>query len=170
MLTIRWEQPQDLPAIHHVHTLAFGQPNEADLVDALRRAGALSISLVAVKDDLTVGHIAFSPVTVASDSATIDAIGLAPLAVLPAYQRQSIGSQLIQAGLQACMETTDAGVVVVLGHPAYYPRFGFTPSKPHGIVWEHDAPEEAFMVKELQGGALARTRGVVKFRPEFDAV
>jgi putative acetyltransferase len=91
------------------------------------------------------------------------------MAVLPAYQRREIGSQLVEAGLTACHHTP-YGVVVVLGHPHYYPRFGFTPAKLHGIVWEHDVPEEAFMVKDIQGGALAQTRGVVKYRPKFATV
>jgi putative acetyltransferase len=75
----------------------------------------------------------------------------------------------VESGLQACRDI-GCGVVVVLGHPHYYPRFGFTPAKPYGIVWEHDAPEEAFMVREWPEGVLAQTRGVVKYRPEFDAV
>jgi hypothetical protein len=91
------------------------------------------------------------------------------MAVLPAYQRRGIGSQLVEAGFTACHHTS-YGVVVVLGHPHYYPRFGFAPAKPLGIVWEHDVSEEAFMVKEIQEGALAHTRGVVKYRPEFDVV
>ncbi len=167
MLTIRPEEPDDYAAIRHVNTLAFGQPNEADLVDALRRAGVLTISLIAVKDDLIVGHIAFSPVTISSDTTTIEAIGLGPMAVSPEFQRQGIGSQLVEASLEACRQT-DYGIIVVLGHPEYYPRFGFTPSKPHGIVWERDVPEEVFMVKELKEGALVQTQGVVKYRPEFD--
>jgi len=169
MRLIRPEQPADHAAIRHVHTLAFGQPNEADLVDALRRHQALTISLVAEQDNHIVGHIAFSPVSIASATTIHAAIGLAPLGVLPTHQRQGIGSQLVESGLQACRDI-NCGVVVVLGHPLYYPRFGFTPAKPYGIVWEHDAPEAAFMVKELQEGALAQTRGVVKYRPEFDAV
>ena len=169
MLTIRPEVPGDAAAIHQVNTLAFGQPQEADLVDALRRHGGLTISLVAVQDGRIVGHIAFSPVTITSDTATMDAIGLAPMAVLPEYQRLGIGSKLVEAGLHAC-HNTPYGVVVVLGHPHYYPRFGFTPAKPHGIVWEHDVPEEVFMVKEIKAGALAQTQGVVKYRPEFDGV
>jgi putative acetyltransferase len=169
MCLIRPEHPTDHAAIRHVYTLAFGQPNEADLVDALRRHQALTLSLVAVQDHRIVGHIAFSPVSIASDTITHDALGLAPVGVLPTHQRQGIGSQLVKSGLQACRDI-GCGVVVVLGHPHYYPRFGFTPATPYGIAWEHDAPEEVFMVKALQDGALAQTRGVVKYRPEFDAV
>jgi putative acetyltransferase len=169
MLTIRPEAPGDAAAVHRVNSLAFGRPHEADLVDALRRHGGLTISLVALQDGRIVGHIAFSPVTIMSDTATIDALGLAPMAVLPAYQHTGIGSQLVEAGLSAC-HTTPYGVVVVLGHPHYYPRFGFTPAKPQGIVWEHDVPDAVFMVQELQAGALAQTRGVVKYRPEFAAL
>ena len=94
---------------------------------------------------------------------------MAPLAVLPASQCRGIGTQLVDAGLTACHHTPYS-IVVVLGHPHYYPRFGFTPAKPLGIVWEHDAPDEAFMVKEIQEGALVQTRGVVKYRPEFATV
>jgi putative acetyltransferase len=169
MLTLRGETPEDIPIIHHINTAAFGQANEADLVDALRQHNGLTISLVAVQDGRLVGHIALSPVTITSSITTIEALGLAPMAVLPAYQRRGIGSQLVEAGLTACHHTP-YGIVVVLGHPHYYPRFGFTPAKPLGIVWENDAPEEAFMVKEIQEGALAQTQGVVKYRPEFATV
>lgn len=169
MCLIRPENLTDHTAIRHVNTLAFGQPNEADLVDALRRHQALTVSLVAVQDHRIVGHIAFSPVSIASATTTHDALGLGPMGVLPTHQRQGIGSQLVESGLQACRDI-GGGVVVVLGHPHYYPRFGFTPTKPYGIVWERDAPEEAFMVQELRQGMLAQIRGVVKYRPEFDAV
>lgn len=169
MLTIRRETPDDISAIHHVHTVAFGQRNEADLVDALRQHHALTISLVAAQDGYLVGHIAFSPVTITSRTVTMTALGLAPMAVLPAYQRRGIGSHLVEAGLTACYNTP-YGVVVVLGHPPYYSRFGFTPAKPVGIMWEHDVPDEAFMVKEIKAGTLARTRGVVQYHPEFAMV
>jgi len=168
-LTIRLEKPGDAAAIHQVNLLAFGQLLEVDLVDALRQSGGLIISLVAVQDGCLVGHIAFSPVTITSSTATIAALGLGPMAVLPAYQRRGIGSQLVEVGLTACHHTP-YGVVVVLGHPHYYPRFGFVLAKPLGIVWEHDAPEEACMVKEIHEGALAQIRGVVKYRPEFATV
>jgi putative acetyltransferase len=114
-------------------------------------------------------HIALSPVTITSRTATIEALGLAPMAVLPAYQRRGMGSQLVEAGLTACHHTPYS-VVAVLGHPHYYPRFGLTPAKPLDIVWEHDAPDEAFMVQALRDGALTQTKGVVKYRPEFQAV
>jgi putative acetyltransferase len=91
------------------------------------------------------------------------------MAVLPAYQCRGIGSQLVDAGLTACHHTP-YGVVVVLGHQHYYPRFGFVPAKPLGMAWEHDVPDEVFMVQEIQEGALAQTRGVVKYRPEFATV
>ena len=107
--------------------------------------------------------------TIASDTGSIDAIGLGPLGVLPAYQNIGIGSQLVEAGLQACRHTL-YGIVVVLGHPPYYPCFGFMPSKPYGIVWEREVPEDVFMVKELRVGALTQTQGVGKYRPEFDHV
>jgi putative acetyltransferase len=169
MLTIRYAQPEDHVAIHAIHTAAFGRPHEGNLVDALRRAEALIVSLIAVQDGRIVGHIAFSPVTVTSNTTTIEVLGLGPLAVLPARQRHGIGAQLVRVGLAACRATSH-GVVVVLGHPHYYTRFGFTTAKHYGIVWEHDVPEEAFMVQELKEGTLGQIQGIVKYRPEFDVV
>jgi putative acetyltransferase len=92
---------------------------------------------------------------------------------LACYESLDLGrlseTELINVAGEAC-QALGYGIVVVLGHPNYYPRFGFSPSKPFGIVWEHDAPEEAFMVKELREGVLARRQGVVRYRPEFEAV
>jgi putative acetyltransferase len=169
MLTIRYEQPEDHMAIHAVHTAAFGRPHEGNLVDALRRAEVLIISFIAVQDGRIVGHIAFSPVMVTSNTTTIEVLGLGPLAVLPAYQRHGIGTQLVSVGLAAC-RATPYGVVVVLGHSHYYPRFGFITAQHYGIVWEHDVPAGAFMVQELKAGALGQIQGVARYRPEFDAV
>jgi len=168
-LTIRCETSDDIPTIHRIKTVAFGRPNEADLVDVLRRNNALTIAPVAVQDGHLDGHIALGSVTITSRTASVEALGLGPTAVLPDYQRRGIGSQLVEAGLTA-YHHTPYGVVVVLGHPHYDPRFGFTPAQPWGIVREHDVPDEACMVKEIQEGALAHTRGMVKYRPEFAVV
>jgi putative acetyltransferase len=168
-VTVRPERPEDQPDIYHVNREAFGQDEEADLVDAIRRAGAATLSLVAVRDGQVVGHILFSPVSIASHETTHPAVGLGPLAVLPDYQGQGVGSSLVQAGLAACREAGH-GIVIVLGHPDYYPRFGFRPASLDGISWEHDAPDEAFMVVELREGALAGVSGVARYHPAFDGV
>jgi putative acetyltransferase len=166
MIAIRKEEPADAPEIRHVVDQAFGQSEEADIVEALRRRGAVTLFLVAVRDDRVIGHILFSPVTIESERSGFEAIGLGPMAVLPTYQNQGIGSQLARRALQECR---DAGheIVVVLGHPAYYPRFGFVPAIPLGIRWELETSEGAFMVLELRDGALAGRTGVVRYQPEF---
>lgn len=96
-------------------------------------------------------------------------MGLAPMAVLPSHQRRGIGSALVRAGLQHCRQL-GIGAVAVLGHPDYYPRFGFRPSTRFGISSEYDAPAEAFMVLELQEGYLAGRSGVIRFHPAFRGV
>ncbi len=170
MLTIRLETPEDQASIHHVNQEAFGQSQEADIVDGLRARSALAISLVAVQETLIVGHMAFSKVEVTSEQSSFEALALAPLAVLPAYQNKGIGSQLVLAGLNECRRL-GYEIIVVLGHPDYYPRFGFVPAKPKGIKCEFEVPDEAWMVLELRVGALAGRQGKVRFQPEFkDAV
>ncbi len=169
MVSIREEQQTDHESIDAVIIEAFGNRGEADLVDRLRKSRQLTLSLVAVVDSEVVGHVAFSPVTIHSEEGHRQAIGLGPMAVRPASQRSGIGSELIHCGLDMLRERGD-GIVVVLGHPEYYPRFGFERSTKHGIQWEHDAPEEAFMVMALQEGALRGVSGTVRYRPEFDIV
>lgn len=169
MIPLRPESPADAPAIRFVIAQAFGRSDEADLVDALRASGALTVSLVAVEHEQVVGHIAFSPVTIESQDSTLDALGLAPLAVLPAYQHRGIGSELVRRGLDACRQAGH-GVVVVLGSSRYYPRFGFTAGSYHGIRCSFDVPPEHFMVAQLNPGALAGYSGTVRYRPEFNVV
>ncbi len=169
MTGVRLEESRDIPRIYRVNELAFGQPGEANLVDALRNSNALTLSMVAESDGEIIGHIAFSPVTIESRSSIFDALGLGPMAVLPNRQRSGIGSQLMEAGLTEC-EKSRYGLAVVLGHPDFYPRFGFAPASQHKISWEGEAPDEAFMVRELKKGELSKVRGIVKYRPEFDAV
>ena len=166
---VRPEAISDIAAIRRVHTEAFGHPEEAALVDALRVAGALCVSLVAVAKGAVVGHIAFSPVIIQSDASTLSALGLAPLAVLPEHQRRGTGARLVRAGLAACGETP-YGLVFVLGAPQFYGRFGFEPAEPLGITWEYGGPPDAFMVQALRQGALRGVRGLVAYRREFDGL
>lgn len=109
-----------------------------------------------------VGHILFIHVTIESRGTSFTAVGLGPMAVLPAHQRKGIGLQLVRAGLEECRLLGHEDVVV-LGHPDYYPRFGFVRASTYGIRWEHDAPYEAFMVLELRRGALSGIIGMVKY-------
>jgi putative acetyltransferase len=169
MSVIREEGPQDASAIRAVNEQAFGQPAEADLVDALRRSCADRLSLVAEENGVVVGHILFTPTVVESAGRQVVGMGLAPMAVLPERQRQGIGSALVERGL-AALRIRGCPLVIVLGHPGYYPRFGFERASAHGLAsqWE-GVPDEAFMVLILDSQAMAGMRGVARYRPEFDA-
>jgi len=168
-MIIRPEKPEDISAIRIVNGRAFGGAAEADLVDALRRNGKATISLVAEDGGRVVGHILFSPVTIETSEREIVGVGLAPMSVIPERQNQRIGSLLVEEGLRRCREAGHR-FVVVLGHPGYYPRFGFVPASRFGIKSEYDVADEVFMVMELQEGALSGCAGVVKYQPEFNEV
>ena len=165
-LVVRTEEPGDEASIRAVNEAAFETPTEADLVDRLREQARPFISLVAVRADEIVGHILFTPVTVTSADSSYQAIGLAPMAVLPRQQRRGVGSRLVEAGLAACREA-GLEVVVVLGHPEYYPRFGFEPASRRGLRSEYDVPDEVFMALGLRPGALEGRGGLVQYHPEF---
>jgi putative acetyltransferase len=166
MVEIRYERPEDIAGIRRVNETAFGETAEADLVDKLREAGVLTVSLVALQDGEIVGHIAFSPAKIESNETSVEAIGLGPMAVVPEEQNKGIGSELVSAGLDECVKK-GCKIAVVLGHPNYYPRFGFAVAKLFDIGCEYNIPSEAFMVKELQEGALTGVSGTAKYRPEF---
>lgn len=168
-MIIRHEASSDIAAIRFVNEQAFGGSSEANTIDALRARGAATLSLVAVIGDQVVGHLFFSPATIEAPDRSWPALGLAPLSVLPDYQRQGIGTALMNAGLEECRQLGHERVVV-LGHPRYYPRFGFVTAKPHGIDNEYNAPEEAFMILELQPGAFTDVTGVAKYQPEWNGV
>ena len=166
MVLVRQEELKDVVAVRYVNERAFGQPDEADLVDALRARHKVTLSLVAVKDDQVVGHILFSPVTIESDEVAFPVLGLAPMAVLPEYQRQGIGSALVRAGLESCRNEGHE-CVIVLGHREYYPRFGFVPASRYGIKCEWGVSDEDFMTIELRDGALRGRAGVARYQAEF---
>jgi putative acetyltransferase len=140
--------------VHAVHEAAFGRAVEADLLDALREDGDLvpELSLVAVEDDVVVGHVAFSRTTVADGTPVLL---LGPIGVRPEHQRRGIGDALIREGLERAA-ATDAAFVVLLGHPSYYPRFGFEPAASFGLRAPVPVPPQAWMACPLPG----RPRGV----------
>ena len=168
-MEIRRETAADFTAIYSVNERAFGRPNEANLVDKLREKDKVTLSLVAEENGRILGHVLFSPMTIKTESGSYPAVGLGPVAVLPEMQRQGIGSQLIKAGLGLCKELGETAVIV-LGHPEYYPRFGFVPASQFGIRSTYDVPDEVFMALELEDGALNGRTGVAYYQPEFDGV
>jgi len=167
-LRIRSELPADAPAVRHVHDQAFGQSDEADIVERLRAAGKVVVALVAEQNGVVVGHIVFSPVTIEREGRPCAAVALAPMAVLPTHQHRGIGRRLVEEGIMACKELGHVRIVVV-GHPQYYPWFGFAPARRYGLRCEYDVPDEAFMALALTAEAFRDCNGLVKFAPEFAA-
>ena len=176
---VRTETADDYPAIRRVNEEAFGGTEEADLVDALRAEDLVLLSSVAVvrvrlkadttmgladSDSTIAGHIMFSRMWIESDEQSIPAVALAPLAVLPAWQRQGVGGLLIRDGLDRLRRACER-VVIVVGHPEYYPRFGFCRPDPPAI--EHPFPAEAFMAMALPPHTMDGVRGRVRYPPAF---
>lgn len=164
-MLIRSEEEKDRAAIYAVTAAAFERELEANLVDALRQQVQPIVSLVAENEQTIVGHVLFSPVLL-TGHLDLHIAGLAPLAVAPTHQRKGIGSALVRAGLERCKQL-GFGAVVVLGHPEYYPRFGFSPSSRFGIGCEYKVREEVFMVMELQPGYLRGASGTIKYHAAF---
>jgi putative acetyltransferase len=167
-MLIREENERDWPAVFSINQAAFPTVAEANLVNTLRAQCSPIISLVAEESETVIGHILFSPVQL-SGHPQLFLMGLAPMAVLPEQQGKGIGSALIKAGLEKCRGLR-VGAVVLLGHVAYYPRFGFVPSVRYGIRCEYKAPEDAFMVLELQAGYLSGKTGVIHYHDAFKNV
>ena len=163
---IREETNYDIGVVRIVHESAFDTPAEADLVDLLRERGKATISLVAEIDGEIVGHILFSPVTIEPPQPGWNALGLAPVAVIPDRQGRGIGQALVDQGLARGREL-GIDLVVVLGDPAYYARFGFQRAIDFGLGNEYQA-DEHFMVLELTPGTLEQFNGLVKYAPEFN--
>jgi putative acetyltransferase len=164
-MIIREETIHDRTEVFAVNVSAFETSAEAGLVDVLREQARPVISLVAETHGEIAGHLMLSPVLL-SKHPTLKLMGLAPMAVRPDYQSQGIGSALVRAGLESCLELGVAGVVV-LGHPKFYPRFGFAPASRFGIDSEYDVPDDVFMVLELESGALEGKTGRVSYHSAF---
>lgn len=168
IILTRPEQPALFPAISQVHQAAFGQPTEAELVARLREGTGYNpkLGIMALYDGQVVGHVMFSPVNIA-DAPPLAAMGLAPLGVLPEYQHQGIGSALVYEGLEACRRAKIA-VVVVLGDPQYYRRFGFRLARDFGLTSKYDPEGAHFMAQALIPNALDGLSGTVDYSPIFD--
>jgi putative acetyltransferase len=165
LIEIREERPHDIVAVRDLNKRAFGQDQEANIVDALRNSGAALLSLVATVDDRVVGHIMYSPLSVGD----VNGAALGPMAVIPEHQRQGIGSKLVEAGNR---KLKDAGCpfIIVVGHADYYPRFGFRPASEHGIKCQWDVPDDVFMLLVLEQAKMQGVSGLARYRHEFSSV
>ena len=168
-MIIRVEEASDVDKIWKINSEAFETNIEANLVNALRNSGCEFISLVAVTDGKIVGHILFTPVELTNDKNNLKIAGLAPMAVSTLYQKKGIGSKLVYAGLEHC-KSKGYAAVVVLGHPTYYPKFGFVPSVKYDIKSEYDVPDNVFMILELIPKVLNGHNGIIKYHDEFNNV
>jgi len=168
-MTIRAEQSGDIPFIWKINEKAFGQEAEADLVDNLRKRGIPLVSLVSEEAGELIGHILFTPVLLVGSENNLNLKGLAPMAVAPHHQKKGVGSALVKAGIEVC-RAMDTDALVVLGHPNYYPKFGFKSASEFNVKSEFNAPEEAFMVLELKPGVLDGHRGVIMYHKLFKEV
>ncbi len=161
---VREEKIQERSVVHSINAAAFSRPDEADLVDSLRAEGAVLVSLVAELEERIVGHILFSRMSIETAGGSVAAVALAPVAVLPECQHRGIGGRLITRGLEV-LRGCGERIVIVLGHPGYYLRFGFSCEKARSI--ESPFPPSAFMAMELSPGALDGIRGKVRYPAAF---
>lgn len=166
-LEISQESQTDHQAVFELHQLAFEQADESKLVDKLRQSENFipELSLVAKSGDQLIGHILFTRIHIMGES-SFESLALAPMGVLPSYQRTGIGSELVKKGLERAKELGE-GSVIVLGHPEYYPRFGFEPASRYAVQCPFEVPDEAFMALELIEGSLKDVTGVVKYADAF---
>lgn len=169
MIKVRPEHEGEYAEVRKVIVEAFKQVNEADLVEAIRESEDFipELSLVADKDGEVVGHIMFSPIKIETSDGEAPILTLAPVAVRPAFQNQGVGSELVRKGLEECRRLGHR-IVVVVGHPHYYPRFGFVPARAKGLEASLEVPNDAFTVLELEPGALEGISGVVRFPKAFE--
>lgn len=160
---IRDATPSDFPAIRAVLRHAFPGDDEANLVEQLRADGDALVELVAATDIAIQGHILYSPLAIERAGETLAAAALAPVAVLPAFQRSGIGGELIRAGNARCADL-GLSAIIVLGHADYYPKFGFSAALAESL----EAPFKGshFMALELKLGVL-QDGGRVRYAKAF---
>src|SRR5262249_45337649 len=171
-VVVRQEHESDRDSVFELNRLAFGQEDEGRLVDALRGTANWipELSLVALADGQIAGHILFSVIVIdAGEKGEVPALALAPMAVRPELQNRGVGSELVRKGLDECRRLGHR-IVIVVGHPNYYPRFGFTPARAKGLEAPFAVPDDAFLVLELVPDALAGIRGMVRYPPAFGAM
>lgn len=175
MTSVVWqidlEHPGDVDGIYLVHQQAFERPDEAEVVNRLRKDSPVFLSIVARNKGRILGHVLFTPASILQpDGSSITGLGLAPLAVLPYYQGQGIGSALCREGLRR-IDPAAYPFVIVLGHPGYYPHFGFEPAVNHSVQCAYeDIPDDSFMILILDHEKMSGVSGVAHYRPEFDSV
>lgn len=174
-MIIRQEQPSDYTETEKVVETAFAaaehsDQNEHHLVARIRQSDSFipELTLVAIEKDSCkiVGHILLSKITIGSDDQVAESLALAPVSVLPDYQSKGIGKRLIVEAMNTAKELGYYSVVV-LGHPAYYPKFGFKKASQWGITAPFEVADEVFMAIELQDNALAGVSGIVQYPSVF---
>ena len=170
-ILIRPETKSDYPAVKKVNDLAFNQPNEGILVEKLRNNPAFipELSLVAEYESTIIGHILFFPISILNDTRISHSLALAPMSVLPEYQKKGVGSELVLTGLNTAAKSGYRSVIV-LGHKDYYPKFGFRPASNWNIQAPFEVRPESFMAIELSCCGLKGISGTVKYPPEFNEV
>jgi putative acetyltransferase len=166
MITIRPERPGEVETLFKIYLAAFGRLQEPVLVSSLRENQGLLLSLVAISQGGLVGGVAFSLLTLEPAVNRLCLAGLAPLAVLPAYQGRGIGFRLVQVGLQLCRQR-GVDAVFLVGEPEFYGKFGFGPASDFNIRCEFEVPGAYWLGQELLPGALVGVSGLARYRPEF---
>jgi putative acetyltransferase len=166
VISLRPATPDDYLEIRYVNERAFPSPDEANLVEALRASGALVLELIAESGGRLVGHILFSDLPIESPHLTVRAAALAPMSVHPDFQRRGIGGALVHMSIPM-LAHAGFEAIIVLGHPDYYSRFGFSPEAASSL--QHPFPPDPhFMALELSPGILDHFHGRVHYAPPFN--